>query len=147
MVPFERTDAVKRRENIVAAIILAGAVPLLIDSALYNSTLAWLALKVYLATATVFGYILFVRERDARREGWLWRAMLRVVLAHAVVMVIFLYINVRWIEVPVSPLVSFAILLAVVILELCYFLAIIDRFRPSLPPNPSAGEISRKRAS
>jgi hypothetical protein len=131
LAPFERTEAVKRRENVVVGIVLCGAIPFFVESVVYSRAWAGLALKAYLLTALIFSYIFLIRERGSKREPWLWKAMVRLIPIHIVIVAVFLYLNVLWINVSISPLVSYFILFIVAVVESSYFLAFIDRSRPS----------------
>jgi hypothetical protein len=133
----ERTEETKRRENIIVAIGLCGAIPLFVYSKI---PWVWVLLKVYSVTVAGFGSILFIQEREARAKKWFWKAMLVVIPIHILCMAAFAYLNFRWITVPIRPMVSYFIVFIVFIIEFGCLSVLIDKFRPpadsTTPPTP-----------
>jgi hypothetical protein len=133
----ERTEEMKKRENIIIAIMLCGAIPFFLYS---SHPWVWVLLKVYAVTILGAGYILFIQERASWHQRWFWKAMLVVIPIHIACMAAFVYLNFRWITVPIRPMVSYFIVFIVFIIEFGCLSVLIDKFRPpadsTTPPAP-----------
>jgi hypothetical protein len=111
------------------------AVALAVGSPLY--VLVWMdhhwaeiALKVYLVTAIVFGYILLFSERKYLKERWLWISMIPLLIFHSIAMYGLVLFNETFPQIDRFPVATYGMLVPLMTLEGVILFLILDRFRP-----------------
>jgi hypothetical protein len=91
---------------------------------------AEIALKVYLVTACVFGYILLFSERKSLKERWLWLGMIPLLIFHSVAMYGLVLFNEAFPQIDRFPVATYGMLVPLMTLEGVILFLILDRFRP-----------------
>jgi uncharacterized membrane protein YhhN len=115
--------------NKFVAVVLAAGSPLYF---LVWKDLQWaeIALKVYLVTAIVFGYILLFSERKSLKRRWLWAGMIPLLIVHAVVMYGLVRFNETFPQIDRFPVATYGLLVQVMVVEVVILCFILNRFRP-----------------
>jgi len=88
-------------------------------------------LQAYLLTGLLFGYMLFVEERENLREFWLWKAIVPMVLLHGVALTLVLFWDKTYPDLAAKGLVSTAVLWVFGVIEYYLMLWIVELCRPS----------------
>jgi len=89
---------------------------------------AWIALKVYLWTAIVFGTLLSL-ERSQLRRQWLWYALMPLLLLHGLLMCCLIYINMTNPMLDDFPTATYGAMLGLMVLEGNWFYKVLERRR------------------
>jgi hypothetical protein len=127
----EKVDEQKENTHMnwfVAGVLAAG-------SPLY--VLVWMdhhwadiALKVYLVTAIVFGYILVFSEWKSIKKRWLWLGMIPLLIVHTFAMYGLVRFNEIFPQIDRFPVATYGLLVPLMTFEGVVLFFILDRFRP-----------------
>lgn len=115
--------------NWFVAIVLAAGSPLYV-LVWKDHQWAEIALKVYLVTASVFGYILLFSERKSLKRRWLWVGMIPLLIVHAVAMYGLVRVNETFPQIDRFPVATYGLLVPVMVVEGVILCLILNRFRP-----------------
>lgn len=128
----------------VAAVLAAGS-PLFV-LAFMDHYWAEIALKPYIVTAGVFGYILLFAERKSLKERWLWLGMIPLVVLHSAAMYGLVVFNEAFPRIDRFPVATYGALVPIMALEGGILYVLVERFRPKKdrqgPPAAVSGSSS-----
>lgn len=125
-------DMDEQKENsqmnwFVVAVLAAGS-PLFV-LAFMDHYWAEIALKPYIVTASVFGYILLFAERKSLKELWLWMGMIPLLVLHSAAMYGLILFNETFPQIDRFPVAAYGALVPIMALEGGILYVILDKFR------------------
>ena len=115
--------------NWLVAVVLVAGSPLYV-LVWMDRHWAEIAFKVYIVTASVFGYILVFSERESLKKRWLWVGMIPLVIVHAVAMYGLVRFNEAFPQIDRFPVATYGLLVPVMVVEVVILYLILNRFRP-----------------
>jgi hypothetical protein len=117
--------------------ILIGGVPFVLLAVVHQTLLTILILQAYMLTVLLFGYLLFVEERDNISKVWLWKAMIPISLVHAIALMSVFFWDKAYPDLANKGLISTSILSVFGLIEYFFMLWLIELFRPSDYEDPA----------
>ena len=111
--------------------LLIGSLPFLALAIVRQTVTAVMMLQAYLLTAMLFGYLLFVEERDNLNKSWLWKAMAPIAVLHLVVLALIFSWDKAYPDLAGKGLISTSVLWTFGVIEYYVTLWVVDFCRPS----------------